>query len=52
MTIFVNENTNLENYRISDNTFKEWGMIKTEQKIMIQWFILNSQVVFKTNYIV
>ena len=30
MTIFVNENTNLENYRISDN----------------------SQVVFKTNYIV
>ena len=28
MTISVNENTNLENYRISDNTFREWGMIK------------------------
>ena len=28
MTISVDENTNLENYRISDNTFKEWGMIK------------------------
>ena len=28
MTISVDENTNLENYRISDNTFREWGMIK------------------------
>ena len=28
MTISVNENKNLENYRISDNTFREWGMIK------------------------
>ena len=28
MTISVNENTNLENYRISDSTFSEWGMIK------------------------
>lgn len=28
MTISVNENTNLENYRISDNTFRELGMIK------------------------
>ena len=28
MTISVEENTNLENYRISDNTFREWGMIK------------------------
>ena len=28
MTISVDENTNLENYRISDSTFREWGMIK------------------------
>ena len=28
MSISVDENTNLENYRISDNTFREWGMIK------------------------
>src|SRR5574344_3013555 len=28
MTISVDENTNLEKYRISDNTFREWGMIK------------------------
>lgn len=28
MTISVDENTNLENYRVSDSTFREWGMIK------------------------
>ena len=28
MAISVDENTNLENYRISDSTFREWGMIK------------------------
>ena len=28
MTISVDENTNLENYRVSDSTFRELGMIK------------------------
>ena len=28
MTISVDENTNLENYRVSDSTFREWGMLK------------------------
>lgn len=28
MTIFVDENTNLENYTITDAEFKSWGMIK------------------------
>ena len=28
MTISVDENTSLENYRVSDSTFREWGMLK------------------------
>ena len=46
MTIFVNENTNLENYRISDNTFKEWGMIKngTEDNDTMVYFEFASGV--------
>ena len=46
MTIFVDENTNLENYRISDNTFKEWGMIKngTEDNDTMVYFEFASGV--------
>ena len=29
-TISVDENTNLENYRISDDTFKSWGLIRED----------------------
>lgn len=46
MTILVDENTNLENYRISDNTFKEWGMIKngTEDNDTMVYFEFASGV--------
>ena len=32
MTISVDENTSIENYRVSDYTFKSWGMIKNSTK--------------------
>ena len=32
MTISVDENISIENYRISDDTFKSWGMIKNSTK--------------------
>ena len=30
LTISVDENTNLENYNISDSTFKSWGLVKED----------------------
>ena len=46
MTIYVDENTNLENYRISDSTFREWGMIKngTEDNDTMVYFEFASGV--------
>ncbi len=30
LTIYVDENTNIENYNISDSTFKNWGLIRED----------------------
>lgn len=51
MTISVDENTNLENYVITDAEFKSWGMIKDGTQDHDSMVFLNLQVEFKINYI-
>ncbi len=51
MNITVNEDCTRENYRISDEMMKNWGIIKKKkQEIMIQQYIFSFREEFKINF--